>query len=104
MHKPLFTGAASRTTRAVAFAHVADEYERGRPGYPPEAIAWLPGPEPLERMRAILAERLPAATVLASLDLLWEREPELRGHTEVQMPWLTHVRRCRRVRFGKSDA
>jgi SAM-dependent methyltransferase len=33
--------------RARAFARVADEYERGRPGYPPEAIAWLLGPEPL---------------------------------------------------------
>ena len=26
---------------AVAFGSVADEYERGRPGYPPEAVAWL---------------------------------------------------------------
>jgi ubiquinone/menaquinone biosynthesis C-methylase UbiE len=25
---------------AVAFGSVADEYERGRPGYPPEAVAW----------------------------------------------------------------
>ncbi len=36
--------------------------------------------------------------VLASLDELWEQEPELIGRTEVLMPWLARVRRCRRVR------
>ena len=34
--------------RAQAFASVAAEYERGRPGYPPEAIAWLLGDTPLD--------------------------------------------------------
>jgi len=85
---------ASRQQRAGAFALVADEYERGRPGYPPEAIAWLLGEQPLDvldlgagtgkltgallaaghrvvaveplaEMRAILAHRLPAARTLA---------------------------------------
>lgn len=37
-----------RAQRASSFANVADEYERGRPGYPPEAIAWLLGERPLE--------------------------------------------------------
>lgn len=37
-----------RAERASSFASVADEYERGRPGYPPEAIAWLLGERPLE--------------------------------------------------------
>jgi SAM-dependent methyltransferase len=83
----------TRAQRASAFARVADEYERGRPGYPREAIGWLLGSEPLEvldlgagtgkltsalldaghrviaveplaGMRAILAERLPAASAL----------------------------------------
>jgi SAM-dependent methyltransferase len=39
---------ASRAERARSFGRVADEYERGRPGYPPEAIAWLLGAEPIE--------------------------------------------------------
>ena len=40
--------AHSRARRASSFAHVADEYERGRPGYPREAIRWLLGPDPLD--------------------------------------------------------
>jgi ubiquinone/menaquinone biosynthesis C-methylase UbiE len=40
--------AASRAERASSFARVALEYDRGRPGYPPEAIAWLLGEEPLD--------------------------------------------------------
>jgi SAM-dependent methyltransferase len=83
----------SSDARARSFGAVADAYERGRPGYPPEAIAWLLGPEPLEvadlgagtgkltaalvaaghrayaveplaEMRALLAARVPAATAL----------------------------------------
>jgi SAM-dependent methyltransferase len=30
----------------TAFAEVAGAYERGRPGYPEEAVRWLVGPEP----------------------------------------------------------
>ncbi|HYB22387.1 MAG TPA: class I SAM-dependent methyltransferase, partial [Solirubrobacteraceae bacterium] len=85
--------AAARARRASSFATVADEYERGRPGYPRAAIEWLLGAEPLEvldlgagtgkltgalldaghrviaveplaQMRAILAARLPDACVL----------------------------------------
>jgi ubiquinone/menaquinone biosynthesis C-methylase UbiE len=40
--------AASRAQRASSFASVADEYERGRPGYPREAIEWLLGANPLD--------------------------------------------------------
>jgi SAM-dependent methyltransferase len=76
--------------RARAFGLVAEEYERGRPGYPATAIDWLLGSEPLDvvdlgagtgkltaalvaaghqviaveplkEMRAILAERVPQA-------------------------------------------
>jgi ubiquinone/menaquinone biosynthesis C-methylase UbiE len=85
---------ASRAERASSFGRVADEYERGRPGYPREAIEWLLGSsplevldlgagtgkltsalldaghrviavEPLEEMRAILTSRLPAARAMA---------------------------------------
>jgi ubiquinone/menaquinone biosynthesis C-methylase UbiE len=85
--------AASRAQRASSFASVADEYERGRPGYPREAIEWLLGADPLDvldlgagtgkltstlldaghrviaveplaEMRAILTSTLPAAHAL----------------------------------------
>ena len=88
-----FTADADRLARARSFDRVADEYERGRPSYPPAAIAWVLGErplavvdvgagtgkltealllaghrvtavEPLTKMRAILAARLPAARVL----------------------------------------
>jgi SAM-dependent methyltransferase len=81
--------------RSRAFGLVADEYERGRPGYPAAAIRWLLGDEPLEvvdlgagtgklsaalvaaghrvtavepldEMRAILTERVPEAEVVAA--------------------------------------
>jgi len=35
-----------RRGRATSFAEVADAYERGRPGYPGEAVAWLVGEPP----------------------------------------------------------
>jgi SAM-dependent methyltransferase/GNAT superfamily N-acetyltransferase len=41
-------GTPSRGERARSFGRVAAEYQRGRPGYPPEAIEWLLGSEPLE--------------------------------------------------------
>lgn len=85
---------ASRAQRARSFGRVAAAYERGRPGYPPEAIEWLLGArplevldlgagtgkltralldaghrvtavEPLDEMRVILSSRLPAARSLA---------------------------------------
>jgi len=88
------TPAASRAQRASSFARVADEYQRGRPGYPREAIEWLLGAdalevldlgagtgkltsalldcghrviavEPLAEMRAILTSTLPAAHAFA---------------------------------------
>ena len=86
--------APSREARARSFGRVAGEYERGRPGYPQEAIEWLLGVdpievldlgagtgkltaalleaghsaiavEPLEEMRSILVARLPVARALA---------------------------------------
>lgn len=85
---------ARRAERASSFARVAGEYERGRPGYPREAIEWLLGDDPLEvldlgagtgkltralldgghrviaveplpEMRAILTSSLPQALALA---------------------------------------
>ncbi len=37
-----------KATRARSFGAVADTYDRGRPGWPAEAIEWLLGPEPLD--------------------------------------------------------
>ncbi len=33
--------------QALSFGKVADTYDRGRPGYPADAVAWLVGTEPL---------------------------------------------------------
>jgi SAM-dependent methyltransferase len=84
---------ADKATRAASFGAVADLYQRGRPGYPPAAIEWLLGAEPLEvldlgagtgkltaallgaghsvtaleplpEMRAILTETIPAAIAI----------------------------------------
>jgi SAM-dependent methyltransferase len=38
----------SRRGRAESFADVADAYERGRPGYPEEALLWLAGDVPVD--------------------------------------------------------
>jgi SAM-dependent methyltransferase len=94
MSKALTSSAPSREARARSFGRVAGEYERGRPGYPQEAIEWLLGAEPievldlgagtgkltaalleaghsaiavepLEEMRSILVARLPSARALA---------------------------------------
>ncbi len=94
MSKPLSSNVPSRAARARSFGGVAGEYERGRPGYPQEAIEWLLGAEPievldlgagtgklaaallaaghsviavepLEEMRSILVSRLPEARALA---------------------------------------
>jgi SAM-dependent methyltransferase len=39
---------AERAERARSFGSVADEYDRGRPGYPAAALEWLLGTEPLD--------------------------------------------------------
>jgi ubiquinone/menaquinone biosynthesis C-methylase UbiE len=86
--------APCESDRASAFGRVAEEYERGRPGYPRAAIDWALGAElidvldigagtgkltaavldaghrtiavePLAEMRAILTTRLPEARALA---------------------------------------
>jgi SAM-dependent methyltransferase len=83
----------SASEQAKSFDRVADAYERGRPGWPPQLLDLLPVPdeatvldlgagtgkltrvlaaryahvvalEPLDEMRAILAERVPAAEPL----------------------------------------
>ena len=85
---------AGRVERARAFGLVAQEYDRGRPSYAPEAIRWLLGEEPLDvvdlgagtgklseglasaghrtiaveplpEMRAILHDRIPSVRVVA---------------------------------------
>jgi SAM-dependent methyltransferase len=36
--------------------------------------------------------------VLGEVDSLWEQQDELRGRSEVQLPWIARVRRCRGLR------
>lgn len=38
----------SRRGRAESFSHVAEAYERGRPGYPEDALRWLAGDAPAD--------------------------------------------------------
>lgn len=52
----------------------------------------------VSRSSVALMDGAERGEILARLDRLWEQEPELIGRTEVLMPWLTRVRRCRRVR------
>ena len=37
-----------RLERAASFGAVADAYERGRPGYPDDAVSWLAGDDPCD--------------------------------------------------------
>ena len=89
-----FMPTPERDRRARSFAGVAQEYDRGRPGYPQEAISWLLGDgrlevadvgagtgklsaaalagghrviavEPLQPMRAVLRDVLPDVRALA---------------------------------------
>lgn len=88
------TAPDSRADRALSFGPVAEAYERARPGYPEEAVAWLAGEplrdvvdvgagtgkltrqlaaaghrvvaiEPLREMRAALERAVPGVRVLA---------------------------------------
>jgi ubiquinone/menaquinone biosynthesis C-methylase UbiE len=40
--------ADEHASRAASFGSVGGEYERGRPSYPAEAVAWLVGTDPLQ--------------------------------------------------------
>jgi SAM-dependent methyltransferase len=57
---------AERLRRARSFGAVAGEYERGRPGYPPEAIAWILGEEPLDTLDVGAGTGKLSAAVLAA--------------------------------------
>ena len=46
--QPEFMPAQERAVRARSFAGVAAEYDRGRPGYPREAITWILGADPVD--------------------------------------------------------
>lgn len=41
------TDSATSATAALCFGNVAEAYDRGQPGYPREAAAWLTGEQPL---------------------------------------------------------
>jgi|CZKG01.1.fsa_nt_gi SAM-dependent methyltransferase len=52
----------------------------------------------VSRSRVALMSIPEREVLLAGLDRLWEREPELIGHSHATLPWRTRVRRCRGLR------
>jgi hypothetical protein len=85
-----------RDRRARSFGQVADLYQRGRPGYPPEAIEWLLGPEPLDVLdlgagtgkltAALLGDDGFDAVVAGSAIHWFDREPVLDEVARVLRP------------------
>lgn len=77
--------ADTREARALSFGPVAEAYERARPGYPPEAVAWLAGEPPrdvvdvgagtgkLTRLLAAAGHRVTAVEPLAEMRAELER-------------------------------
>jgi len=83
----------------TAFAEVADAYERGRPGYPQEAVRWLVGDEP----RDVVDLGAGTGKLTRSLVALGHRviaiEPldEMRAHLQAVLPGV-------RALEGKAEA
>lgn len=80
-------------SHALSFGAVADAYERGRPGYPVEAVRWLlperasrvvdlgAGTGKATRVIAPLVARTPGAATIAV-----EPDPDMRAQLEVRVP------------------
>jgi SAM-dependent methyltransferase len=77
-----------RTRRAVSFSTVAAEYERGRPGYPVEAVRWLLGNTSLDVLDLAAGTGKLTAAVLAAGHFVISVEPlaELRAALSRTLP------------------
>jgi ubiquinone/menaquinone biosynthesis C-methylase UbiE len=67
---------AKKDARARSFGAVAEVYDRGRPGWPAEAIEWLLGPEPLEVLDLGAGTGKLTATLLAAGHRVTALEPD----------------------------
>jgi SAM-dependent methyltransferase len=78
---------SDKDARARSFGAVAEAYERGRPGYPGEAVEWLLGPEPLEVLDLGAGTGKLTAVLLAAGHRVTalEPDPEMRSVLETRV-------------------
>jgi SAM-dependent methyltransferase len=79
---------ADRADRARSFGSVADEYDRGRPGYPLAAVRWLLGDAPLDvvDLGAGTGKLTETLVTAGHRVLAVEPSPEMRAHLEERLP------------------
>jgi SAM-dependent methyltransferase len=75
----------------TAFAEVAGSYERGRPGYPDDAVRWLAGDEPCEvvDLGAGTGKLTRSLVALGHRVIALEPLDEMRGELQVALPGVT---------------
>jgi SAM-dependent methyltransferase len=78
----------------TAFAEVAGAYERGRPGYPEEAVRWLVGDDPQDVVDLGAGTGKLTRTLVALGHRVTAVEPldEMRGQLEAAVPDVTAVK------------
>lgn len=79
---------AEHAERARSFGAVADEYDRGRPGYPLAAVRWLLGEAPLDVVDLGAGTGKLTAALLAAGHSVVAVEPlaEMRAHLAARLP------------------
>ncbi|MBO0767677.1 MAG: class I SAM-dependent methyltransferase, partial [Solirubrobacterales bacterium] len=79
---------ADHAVRARSFGAVAEEYDRGRPGYPSEAVAWALGSEPLDVVDLGAGTGKLTATLVQTGHrvVAVEPDPEMRALLERDLP------------------
>ena len=72
----------------TAFAEVANAYERGRPGYPEDAVRWLAGSEPVDVVDVGAGTGKLTRTLVAIGHRVTAVEPldEMRAELEAALP------------------
>jgi SAM-dependent methyltransferase len=87
---------ADKDARARSFGAVAEVYDRGRPGWPAEAIEWLLGPEPLEVLDLGAGTGKLTAALVAAGHRVTALEPDAEMRTVL-------AKRMERVAGAKAD-